>query len=78
MSTVLKKHTRRLYCKPGENVLIESTQVRWFPERSGGRLDLDSCRQKHSKLRQLKGDHQARVHSDQMVLMLVRREAGPC
>ncbi len=26
----------------------------------------------------LKGDHQTRVHSDQMVLIMVKQEAGPC
>jgi hypothetical protein len=27
--------------------------------------------------KQLKGGHQARVHSDEMFLVVVRREAGP-
>jgi hypothetical protein len=44
-------------------VLIESNQIRWFLEKSGGNY--------------LKGDYQAQVRSDQMVLVQVRREAGP-
>jgi hypothetical protein len=44
--------------------------VRW-------ELDLERGSQWHSKLSQLKSDHQAQVHSDQMILMMVRREAGP-
>ncbi len=31
-----------------------------------------------SKLSYLKGGHQAWVHLDQMVLVMARREAGPC
>jgi hypothetical protein len=33
--------------------------------------------QRHSELSQFKGGHQARVHSDQMFLMIARWEAGP-
>ncbi len=33
--------------------------------------------ERHSELSYLKGGHQARVHLDQMVLMMARREAGP-
>jgi hypothetical protein len=57
--------------------LIESTQIKWFLEQASGSLDLKKSGQKHSKLSLLKGDHQARVHSDQMVLVMVKREAEP-
>ncbi len=58
-------------------VWIESIQIRWFSEQSGGRLDLMRGSQRHSELSQFKGGHQARVHSDQMFLMIARWEAGP-
>ncbi len=41
------------------------------------RLDLNKGSQRLSKLSLLKGGHQARVHLDQKVLMIVRQEAGP-
>jgi hypothetical protein len=43
--------------------------VRW-------ELDLERGSQWHLKLSQLKRDHQAQVHPDQMVLVMVRQEAG--
>jgi hypothetical protein len=55
---------------PRGTVLIKSTQIRWFSEQSGRRP-------RHLKPSKLNGDHQARVHPDQMVLMMVRQEAGP-
>ncbi len=45
--------------------------------KSDGRLDLIRGGQRHSKLGSFKGGHQARVHSDQMVLMMAGWEAGP-
>jgi hypothetical protein len=36
-------------CKPMGNVLIESTQIRWFSEQSDGRLDLERGGQSHTK-----------------------------
>jgi hypothetical protein len=44
--------------------------------QSDRRLDLLRHGQRHSKLSCLKGGHQARVYSDQTVLMKARREAG--
>jgi hypothetical protein len=55
-------------------VLIESTQIRWFSEQSGGRLDLKKAA--NGAQTKLKRDHQVQVHSDQMVLMMVWRETG--
>ncbi len=55
------------------------------PLRSGGwrdsqtgRLDLVKGSQRHSKLSKLKGGPQVRVNPDQMVLVMARRETGPC
>jgi hypothetical protein len=47
-------------------------------DSQGGRLDCISGSQSHSKTKlSLRGGHQARVHSDHMVLMMARWEAGP-
>jgi hypothetical protein len=74
-----KKDTQReFYSKPRGTVQIESTKIRWFSGQSDERLDLKRGSQRHSKLSQLKGGYQARVYSDQMVLVMARQEAGPC
>jgi hypothetical protein len=39
VSTLLKRHSRGFYSQPRETVLTESTQIRWFSEQSGRRLD---------------------------------------
>jgi hypothetical protein len=41
---------RNFYCRPWGTVLIESTQIRWFLEKSGVRLDLERDSKRHSKL----------------------------
>ncbi len=78
MSTILKRHSKGIYCRQKGTVLIESTQVRWFPEQSGGRMDLEEvAKGSQSYVSEFKEDHQVQVHSDQMVLMMVRQEVGP-
>jgi hypothetical protein len=75
--TDLKRHSREIFLQPKKTVLIESTQIRWFSEQSGRSLDLETGSHRCSKLSLLRGNHQARVHSDQMVLVMIRWEAGP-
>jgi hypothetical protein len=50
MSTVLKRHSRGILLKPRETVLIGSTQIGWFSEESGRRLDPVRGGQRYSKL----------------------------
>jgi hypothetical protein len=57
--------------------LIDSTKIRWFAEQSDRRQELRKGGQRHSKLSSLKVGNQARVHSDQMLLVITRQEAGP-
>jgi hypothetical protein len=40
VSTVLKRHSRRILLRPRRTVLIKPTQIRRFSEQSGRRLDL--------------------------------------
>ncbi len=53
MSIILIKNQGEFYYRPRGNVLIESTQIGWFLEKSGRRLDLESDSQRHSKLSEL-------------------------
>jgi hypothetical protein len=39
VNSPIKRHSRGFHCKTRSAVLIESTQVRWFSEQSGGRRD---------------------------------------
>jgi hypothetical protein len=55
--------------------LIESTKIRWFEMIRRGKASSCYRRPRFSKL--LKEGHPARVHTDQMVLMMARPEAGP-
>jgi hypothetical protein len=76
--TVLKRLFKKDFCnKPRGNVWIKSTQIRWLSGQSDGRLDLVRGSQRLSKLSYLKGSHHAQIHSDQMVLVMARGEAGP-
>ncbi len=59
-------------------ILLKSTKIRCF-SCPGGRLDRlpgDRSRVVFSQAKS-KGNYQAQVHSDQMVPVIVRREAGP-
>jgi hypothetical protein len=55
-------------CLKSKQRLPGLSPIRWFSESQGGRLDHMS-----GSPRQLNGGHQARVHSDQMVLMIARQ-----
>ncbi len=69
-----KKDSQGEFCnKPRGTVQTD----RWFSGQSDRRLDLVRGSQRCSKPSQLKTGHQAQVHSDQMVLVMARREAGP-
>ncbi len=61
--------------KPRGTTRVESTQVRWFRVvRQGGEAELIASAKGYSRESlKLKGDHQAQVHSDQRVLMVVRQ-----
>ncbi len=65
------KSRDQLHEVQGETTGIESTQIRWFLDCQVGRLDHVSSDQ-----RQLKGGHQAQIHSDKMVLMTWPRQGG--
>jgi hypothetical protein len=68
-------HSRDILHQSKGITFVESTKIRWFSRRSGwGGWSLLS-KAKGSK--PLKEDHQAWVYSDQMVLIIARREAGP-
>jgi hypothetical protein len=60
----------------GGHTRVRSTQIGWLLGSQARRLDCVSSGQKTSKESlKLKGDYQARVHSDQTVVA-VRREGG--
>jgi hypothetical protein len=59
-------------CKLRGTIWVESIQIRWFLRKSDVKAE---PREQWPKA--TKGGHQAQVHSDQMVLMMVRQEAGP-
>jgi hypothetical protein len=62
-----------------EIIWLESTRIRWFAWWPGRRLDQLPSGHSMAVFSQAKakGDYQARVHSNQMVLTIVWREAGP-
>ncbi len=70
MWTALERLSRGIYNKPRGP--LSSEIIRWFSGQSDGKLDLTKGIQRYSKLSQLKGGHQARIHSDQMVLVMAR------
>ncbi len=70
MWTALERLSRGIYNKPRGP--LSSEIIRWFSGQSDGKLDLTKGSQRYSKLSQLKGGHQARIHSDQMVLVMAR------
>jgi hypothetical protein len=74
MSTILKETLRGILLQAKRNC---SDRVHTDQMVLGKvRLDLEKGSQRLSKLSKLKVDHQARV-SDQIVLVIVRQEAGP-
>jgi hypothetical protein len=62
-----------------EVIRLASTKIRWFSGLSGVRLDRlpGVCSRAVFFKAKAKGNNQAQIHSDQMVLLMVRREAGP-
>jgi hypothetical protein len=62
-----------------EVIRLESTKIRWFSWWPGVRLDRlpGSCSRAVFSQAKAKGNYQARVNSDQVILMIVRQKAGP-